>query len=132
MDAQLFFGQVREACQEMPHLAKLLSEYSGMNCKSSLIEGSDEDYGRLRNRYESAASLRRRGLCVIDLLPNIRWAMCLRRLFIDAWGVRGIAASLDVSPRTVWNYRREAFAWIDTQVAVGKLELRGIDTLEMR
>lgn len=114
MNAVSFFDRVNQACYELPHLSKFLEEQSGFAGIGSVSTGaSNSEKERLQNRYTEDVNLRKRALEIIDALPNVRWAICLRRMYIDDWPVGRIAAVLDVSVRTIWNYRRSALAWID-------------------
>ncbi len=126
MDALSFFNQVKQACQEMPHISRLLNEYEVLNGGQTVAGESAEDRAQLQRRYESARAVRRQGLLIIDSLPDIRWAVCLRRTYIDGWAVRQIAASLGVSPRSVWNYRRDGLAWVDDKGLLGEGCAKGL------
>ena len=114
MNAVSFFDRVNQACYELPHLSKFLEEQSGFAGIGSMsIGASNSEKERLQHRYTDDVNLRKRALEIIDALPNVRWAICLRRMYIDDWPVGRIAAVLGVSVRTIWNYRRSALTWID-------------------
>lgn len=114
MNAVSFFDRVNQACYELPHLSKFLEEQSSFAGIGSVSTGaSNSEKERLQNRYTEDVNLRKRALEIIDALPNVRWAICLRRMYIDDWPVGRIAAVLGVSVRTIWNYRRSALTWID-------------------
>lgn len=114
MNAVTFFNLVKKSCQELRYLSPFLNELSGFDSMASLEnKGMFNDAVQLQERYRTAATFRKQGLEIINRLPDIRWAVCLRRYYLDDWPISGIAGALDVSVRTVWNYRRDALAWID-------------------
>lgn len=130
MDALSFFNRVKRACQEMPHISRLLGEYEVLNGGQATASETAEDRVRLQRRYEAARAIRLQGLLIIDSLPDIRWAVCLRRTYIDGWAVRQIASSLGVSLRSVWNYRRDGLAWVDDKGLLGEGCEKGLKSKE--